>query len=137
VRAVLLAAAFLLATAPQGLAADFELREHIDGSRALRLPSQMPVARSEPHTYLLPTPAPATSPSEQDRTAGLPVYSGEFRPAPRSYQPANLLHIGPVQTEIVNGHTRYRIEGVSVMGGSISGSVSGRGAKIFLRWRNN
>ncbi len=31
---------------------------------------------------------------------------------------------------------RYRLEGVSVLGGSISGSVDGRGARLFVKWRS-
>jgi hypothetical protein len=29
---------------------------------------------------------------------------------------------------------RYRLEGVTVLGGSVSGTVDGRGARVFLRW---
>ncbi len=31
---------------------------------------------------------------------------------------------------------RYRLEGVSLLGGSISGSVDGRGARLFVKWRS-
>ena len=59
-----------------------------------------------------------------------------------------LLHVnniskrfGPVHanSEIVNGKRRmhYRVEGLSVAGGDISGSLSSHSAEVFLRWASN
>jgi len=40
------------------------------------------------------------------------------------------------ESETINGrsHVHYRLEGMHVMGGDISGSVSGHGAMLSLRW---
>ncbi len=46
--------------------------------------------------------------------------------------------IGPIraESEIINGrrHVHYRLEGMHLMGGDISGSVSGHGAMLSLHW---
>jgi hypothetical protein len=48
------------------------------------------------------------------------------------------ISLGPVraESEIINGHRRmhYRIDGFSLMGGEIGGSVSHHGAMLTLHW---
>ena len=48
------------------------------------------------------------------------------------------MSFGPIEAEIGGGGhvARYRLSGARVLGGSVSGSIDGRGAKIFLRWPN-
>lgn len=63
-----------------------------------------------------------------------PTLSREAQPDPA---PGGL-SIGPVHadSEMVNGrrHMHYRVDGLSVAGGDISGSVSTHSAEVFLRW---
>lgn len=47
--------------------------------------------------------------------------------------------IGPLRARLGGSSTRahiarYRIEGMDVLGGSVSGTIDGRGARVYLRW---
>jgi hypothetical protein len=51
-------------------------------------------------------------------------------------------HLGPFRTTLGGngrkaGIANYRLEGVDLFGGSISGQVNGRGARIYVRWPLN
>ena len=52
---------------------------------------------------------------------------------------ASAVSIGPLRARLGGTATRahiarYKLEGMDVLGGSISGTFDGRGARVYLRW---
>jgi hypothetical protein len=47
--------------------------------------------------------------------------------------------LGPLQAQLGGSSTeahlaRYRLNGMDVLGGSVSGTFDGRGARVYVRW---
>jgi len=52
--------------------------------------------------------------------------------------PSAPVRFGPIVFESRAAHAgAYRVDGMDVLGASLSGTVDGRGAKIELNWRDN
>jgi len=52
---------------------------------------------------------------------------------------ASAVSIGPLRAQLGGTATRahiarYKLEGMDVLGGSVSGTIDGRGARVYLRW---
>lgn len=90
-----------------------------------------------PHDPLIPrwdTPR-YTPEAERD---GLPAFARLDRGGDEEANAGSGLSFGPVhaESEIIHGHRRihYRIEGLSLFGGDVGGSVGRRGAMLTLHW---
>ena len=70
--------------------------------------------------------------SRRDQDAPLIGHRAEADPA------SGGLSFGPVHadSEVINGRRRmhYRVDGLSMAGGDVSGSVSTHAAEVYLRW---
>jgi hypothetical protein len=68
---------------------------------------------------------------------GLPAYA-RLDDHPRDTAPASGLSFGPIhaESEMINGHRRvhYSVEGLTLFGGTVGGSVGHRGAMLTLHW---
>lgn len=79
---------------------------------------------------------PIERPPHQD---DLPLRLEPYRP--QAYDPlkGSTVSVGPLRARLggsaKRAHiARYRLEGVDIMGGSVSGTFDGRGARLNLRW---
>lgn len=74
-------------------------------------------------------------PAPQD--GGLLIF-GLHRTQQPDASPASGISFGPIhaESETINGrrHVHYRVDGLTLMGGEIGGSVSHRGAMLTLHW---
>lgn len=126
-RAGPLAGVFLIGTALPALAESA-------GPRAEPAP---PTAQIRPHNFpirLYPGPR-MQMPSDETRL----MLGRQIR---QETQYGVSFHLGPFRTTLGGngrnaGIARYRLEGLNLFGGSISGQVNGRGARVYLRWPLN
>ena len=63
-----------------------------------------------------------------------------YRPPPAAAQPVRM-NFGPLEAELggkhADGHfAHYKLEGTSILGGSLGGTVDGHSAKLELIWKN-
>ena len=93
--------------------------------------------RITPHDPLIPHwNVPRYTPDASSDT--LPAYARLDRRGDDETDTTVGMSFGPIQaeSETVNGHRRmhYRVEGLSLFGGDVGGSVGGRGAMLTLHW---
>lgn len=93
------------------------------------------VPPSEPHRPLIIRIPPSAPPPAAD----LPLRLEPYRAWNSDSPAAAAVSIGPVRARL--GGTarrahiaRYKLEGMDILGGSISGTLDTRGARLYLRW---
>lgn len=106
------------------------------GALLLASPAVAGPMRIAPHDPFTPhwNVARYTPDAEQN---GLPDYARLDNRTPDT-APASGLSFGPIhaESETINGHRRvhYRVDGLTMFGGDVGGSISRRGAMLTLHW---
>jgi hypothetical protein len=95
-----------------------------------------PLRIASPHDPFMPRwDVPRYAPDSGQN--GLPDYA-RLNNRSEDAAPASGLSFGPIhaESETINGHRRvhYRVEGLTMFGGDVGGSVGRRGAMLTLHW---
>lgn len=91
--------------------------------------------RSQPARPLIIRIPPPARPAAADLPLRLEPYHAEHD----DHLDASAVDIGPLRARLggtaKQAHiARYKLEGMDVLGGSVSGTFDGRGARVYLRW---
>ena len=78
-------------------------------------------------------------PTERVRAPDLPLRLDPYRAERRDPLSASAVSLGPLKARLGGGSkkahiARYKLEGMDVLGGSVSGTLDSRGARVYLRW---
>ena len=127
-RTIIFAAAVLFGLMPPVAAA-------ADPVRTVRNARDTRVIASEPTRPLIIRLPPPARPAAADQPLRLEPDETQ-RSDPLG---ASTVSIGPLRARLGGTATkahiaRYKLEGMDVLGGSVSGTIDGRGARVYLRW---
>lgn len=127
-RTVMLAAAVLLGLMPPATAA-------ADPVQTVRNTGDTRATASAPALPLIIRLPPPGRPAAGD----LPLRLEPDETRQNNPLGASAVSIGPLRARLGGTATkahiaRYKLEGMDVLGGSISGTIDGRGARVYLRW---